>query len=100
MSYEQVDTVWDAIASNPAEAAKLKARSELMTALMRHIKAKGWTQAEAAEQLGLAQPQVSDLMRAKLSRFSLDLLVGLVARAGLRLQLKVTKPAPLKKAAA
>jgi predicted XRE-type DNA-binding protein len=93
------ETVWDAIESDPAEAAKLRTRSDLMSALTAHIKAQKWTQAKAAEYLGIAQPQVSDLMRGKLSRFSLDSLVMLVARAGLKLSVKVTKQAASKRAA-
>jgi predicted XRE-type DNA-binding protein len=93
------ETVWDAIESDPAEAAKLRTRSDLMSALTAHIKVQKWTQAKAAEYLGIAQPQVSDLMRGKLSRFSLDSLVMLVARAGLKLSVKVTKQGAPKRAA-
>ena len=46
-------------------AAFLKARADLLIALADHIKAQGWTQAEAAKRLGVTQPCISDLMRGK-----------------------------------
>jgi len=42
------------------------------------------TQAEAAKVLGVTQARVSDLKRGKIGRFSMDLLVRLAARAGLK----------------
>ena len=42
------------------------------------------TQTEAAKVLGITQARVSDLRHGKISQFSLDLLVRLAARAGLR----------------
>lgn len=48
------------------------------------------TQAAAAKVLGVTQVRVSDIKRGAISRFSLDLLVRLAARAGLRPKLKLT----------
>jgi len=47
------------------------------------------TQAEAAKVLGVTQARVSDLKRGKINRFSMDLLVRLAARAGLKPKLKL-----------
>jgi predicted XRE-type DNA-binding protein len=92
MEYQEFATAWDAIAETPEEAANLKARAQLMRALEKHIAAKGWTQTEAARHLGITQPRVSDLMRTKIEHFGLDLLVQLVARAGMALDLRVITP--------
>jgi predicted XRE-type DNA-binding protein len=46
------------------------------------VKAAGWTQTETAEQLGISQPRVSDLLNGKLSKFSLDALVNMLALLG------------------
>ena len=48
-----------------------------------------WTQAEAAKNLGVSQSRVSDLMRGKWDKFSLDMLVTLASRAGLNCKLKL-----------
>jgi predicted XRE-type DNA-binding protein len=47
------------------------------------------TQAEAAKVLGVTQARVSDLKRGKINRFSMDLLVRLAVRAGLKPKLKL-----------
>lgn len=78
--------VWDAIADTPEEAANLTARSELMIAITALIQSKGWTQAEAAKQCGVTQPRINDLMRGRVSKFSLDALVNLAASLGQRVR--------------
>jgi predicted XRE-type DNA-binding protein len=66
----------------PEEAALLQMRAELMAHLRDTIAVRGWTQSEAARHLGIAQSRVSDLVRGKWDKFSLDMLVTLTARAG------------------
>lgn len=89
MSNEAFDSIWDAIEDTTAEAENMKLRSTLMMALERHIKAKGWTQSEAARMLGVTQPRVSDLLRGKINLFGLDTLVNMVAAAGLHVEMRV-----------
>jgi predicted XRE-type DNA-binding protein len=76
--------VWDAISDSPAEAANLTLRSELMMAIGAVIKKSGWTQSQAAERCGITQPRVNDLLRGRISRFSLDALVNIAASLGRR----------------
>ena len=47
------------------------------------------TQAEAAKIPGVTHARVSDLKRGTIDRFSMDLLVQLAARAGLKPKLKL-----------
>lgn len=68
---------------DPAEAEVMKLRAEVMLRMEQHLKAKGWTQAEAARRLGVTQPRVSNLVKGKWEDFSLDTLLTLAARAGL-----------------
>lgn len=86
-------SVWDAIENTPGEAAHMKARSSLMTAVIAHIEKNGLTQAQAARQFGVTQPRISDLMRGKIDLFSLDTLVNMLAAAGLRVEIKLKKAA-------
>ena len=81
---ETYDTVCDALADTPQEAANLKARSELMGQIAALVGACGWTQAEAARRCGVTQPRLNDLLRGRLSRFSLDALVNIAAALGCR----------------
>ena len=71
-----------------AEARVLEMRAELMAALREHIEKRGWTQSEAAKQLGTTQPRVSALMNGAWRDFSADMLL-LAARVGLRPILKL-----------
>ena len=64
------------------EAAVLAMRAELMARLRGVIDERGWTQQEGAKRLGIGQSRVSDLVRGKWEKFSLDMLVTLAARAG------------------
>ena len=73
----------------PDEAAILSLRSELMVRLRETIAERHWTQADAAAELGIAQSRVSDLVRGKWDKFSLDMLVTLATRAGRKVSLAV-----------
>jgi predicted XRE-type DNA-binding protein len=73
---------------SPDEAAVLQMRADLMADLRKFIKAKRLTQAKAAEILGVSQSRVSDLMRGKWERFSLEMLISLATRAGMHVTLK------------
>ncbi len=72
----------------PEEAAILQMRADLMPDLRKFIKAKKLTQAKAAEVLGISQSRVSDLIRGKWERFSLEMLITLAMRAGMHDTLK------------
>ncbi|WP_295445240.1 XRE family transcriptional regulator [uncultured Thiodictyon sp.] len=82
-------SVWDAIADTPAEAANLKLRSELMDQITAIVTEHGWTQSEAATRCGVTQPRMNDLLRGRISRFSLDALVNIAAALGLRVQVRL-----------
>lgn len=71
------------------EAQNLRQRSELMIALTDLIERRRWTQALAAKALGVTQPRISDLKRGKLARFSLDMLVQMLNRAGAEVTISV-----------
>ncbi|MDP1524991.1 MAG: XRE family transcriptional regulator [Rhodocyclaceae bacterium] len=99
MSKEQrFASVWDAIGDTPQQAASMRARSELMMALQSWVKISGKTQAEAAQLLGITQPRMSDLMRGKISLFSLDAMMDMATVAGLEPHVTIKKPkAPRKR---
>ena len=73
---------------SPDEAAILQMRSELMADLRKFIKVKKLTQAKAAEILDVSQSRVSDLIRGKWDRFSLEMLITLAMRAGMQVSLR------------
>ena len=68
MEIEPFDDVFDALSDTLEEAANMKARSDL---------------------LGVTRPRLNDLIRGKLSKFSLDALINLTTAAGLVLEIRV-----------
>jgi predicted XRE-type DNA-binding protein len=72
----------------PEEAAILQMRSEIMADLRKFIDKKKLTQAKAAEMFGVSQSRVSDLIRGKWEKFSLEMLITLATKAGMRISLK------------
>lgn len=81
--------IWDALESNPVSAINMRMRADLMTATRKEIETWGLTQTEAAKRLGISQPRLNDLMRGRVSRFSLDALVKLIVEAGLTIDMKI-----------
>jgi predicted XRE-type DNA-binding protein len=71
------------------EAEHLRIRSDLMIAVHSVIEERNLTQARAAALFGVSQPRVSDLVRGKIERFSIDTLVEMLDRAGLRVDLSI-----------
>jgi predicted XRE-type DNA-binding protein len=86
---ERYASVWDAIADTPEEAVNLRLRSELMDQITAIIEANGWTQVEAARHCGVTQPRINDLLRGRISRFSLDALVNIAAALGRRVRVEL-----------
>lgn len=86
---ESSGNVFADLGFSPEEATVLAMRAELMAMLRETIAREGWTQQQAAERLGIGQSRVSDLVRGKRDKFSLDMLVALATRAGLRVGLAV-----------
>lgn len=86
---ESYVSVWDAIADTPGQAANLRARAELMQQIAAIVKESGWTQAEAAARCGVTQPRINDLLRGRISRFSLDALVNIATAIGRRVHLEL-----------
>ena len=73
-----------------AEAKVLALRAELMIKLTERLKTKGWSQVEAARRLQVSQPRISKLTKGLWRDFSLDMLLTLAVRAGLRTELSVS----------
>ena len=93
MKNQRFSSVWDAIEDTPEEAANMRLRSMLMTALGNHIARNDMSQAQAAKVFGVTQPRVSDLMRGKIHLFALDALVNMASAAGLHIEMRVLESA-------
>lgn len=79
-------SVWSVVTDDNEEAENLRLRSELMSAIIARIDEFGWSQKVAAKNIGVTQPRLSDLMRDKIDKFSLDALVNIARPLGVTLK--------------
>lgn len=68
------------------EAEHLRIRSTLMIEVRKSMEERKLTQAEAAKLMGVTQPRISDLVRGRIDLFSIDALIGMLARAGIHVE--------------
>jgi len=66
-------------------------RSNMMNAIVDLIESKDWTQKEAAEHLDVTQPRISNLKNGKISKFSVDMLMGMLSKLGFRFAFNYTQ---------
>lgn len=93
MQRQSFENVWDALEESSGEAANMSMRSSLLIAIEQQVR--GWkvTQAEAARRLGITQPRLNDLLRGRITNFSLDTLINLAGQAGLKVRLDIARAA-------
>ncbi len=82
------ENIFEDLGFEAEEAANLKVRADLMLDLRQYIQARGWTQAEAAAFFGETQPRISNLLKGEISRFSVDKLINMLARAGIQVRVE------------
>lgn len=83
------DNIFDDLGFTPEEAANLKIRADLILDLQKYIKMQGWTQQEAANFFHETQPRISNLMSGDIERFSIDKLVQMIFKAGMKIKVEV-----------
>jgi len=82
-------SVWDALADTREQAANLRARAALMQQIAAIVEKNQWTQTEAARRCEITQPRMNDLLRGRVSRFSLDALVNIATAIGRRVHVQL-----------
>ena len=92
MKTESFRSVWDALEDDPLVARAMERRSNLLMLVQDKIEKGKWSQRVVAKMLGISQPRVSDLVRGKLSKFSLEMLLGFLERMGEEVRIEVGKP--------
>jgi predicted XRE-type DNA-binding protein len=93
MKQRRFESIWDAIEPSRAEAANMKARAEMMIAIRDVVATWGLTQAATAKRLALTQPRLNDLLRGRITKFSLDALINVATAAGLSVRVEVVRAA-------
>jgi predicted XRE-type DNA-binding protein len=85
--------VFEDIGFPPGEARNLQIRSMLMLTATQFIEDRGLTQTEAAELMGVTQPRISDLVRGRISQFTIDSLINMLTNAGVAVEVRVADDA-------
>jgi len=81
--------VFEDLGFGTEEAASLKVRADLMLDLRKYIEDQGWTQEQEAAFFGETQECIGDLMNGEISRFSIDKLINILARAGMHVRIEI-----------
>lgn len=84
------DSVWDSIYT-PEEAAVMKLKVKLFKALRSHLDQLDMSQTAIAKKCKCSQSQVSDIVRGKISNFSLDRLVKTLHSLGVVVDMTIQK---------
>jgi predicted XRE-type DNA-binding protein len=94
------DNVFQNLGFEPQEAQNLLLRAQAWAAIIQWHRKSGLTQAQAAKMLGMTQPRLNQLLKGKLTEFSLDALVNITAAAGMKITFTVSAPKKPKKSVA
>jgi predicted XRE-type DNA-binding protein len=72
-----------------ADAKERTLKVELAVEVNRLLRSRGLTQAAAAKLLGILQPHVSDLVRYRLERFSVERLMAFLVELGQDVEIRI-----------
>jgi predicted XRE-type DNA-binding protein len=84
--------IFDDMGFSPAKTLEMKIKAEIWQALRQHIEQHGFTQAYLVTTLKAHQPDVTNLLRGKISRISITKLTQFAGRLNLDARVKVTSP--------
>lgn len=89
-SHVTTGNIFDDLGFTHEEALELKIKSDILRAIIDRIESVHYTQEDLARKLKVHQPDVSNLLRGKISRFSVSKLIQFAARLNLQTKVKVT----------
>jgi predicted XRE-type DNA-binding protein len=85
-------SVLDDLGFTPSEALEIKVKAEIYRELLGFIQKKAFTQQELSDVLGIHQPDVSNLLNGRVSKFSVSKLIRLAGKLNLGAKVKLTMP--------
>ena len=81
--------IFDALGFSASEASALKIKAEILSAILEHVRAKGYTQVQLVDILDEYQPSVSSLLKGRISQVSIEKLLRYADRLHLRTSIAV-----------
>jgi predicted XRE-type DNA-binding protein len=85
-------SVLDDLGFSPSEALEIKVKAEIYRDLLQYIARRGLTQQELGKLLGIHQPDVSNLLNGRISKFSVGKLIQFAGKLNLGAQIKLILP--------
>ena len=82
--------IFDALGFSASEASALKIKAEILSAILEHVRAKGYTQAQLVDILDEYQPSVSNLLKGRISQVSIEKLLRYADRLHLQTSIAVS----------
>ena len=90
---ESSGDIFNDLGFSKEQSGKFAIKSYLMMKVESFIKKKGMTQDQASKLMGVTRPRISDVMRGKIDKFTIDALVDMLTKAGLHIAVTVENAA-------
>ncbi len=87
---ESTGDVFQDLGFTSGDSEKLRIKAKLMAAIEAYIAEKSLTQEQAADLMGVSRPRISDVVRGKIDKFTIDALVDMLTRAGFQVDINTT----------
>jgi predicted XRE-type DNA-binding protein len=81
--------IFDALGFSASEASALKIKAEILSAILEHIRAKGYTQTQVVDLLDEYQSSVSNLLKGRIAQVSIEKLLRYADRLHLETSIAV-----------
>jgi len=81
--------IFDALGFSASEASALKIKAEILSAILEHVRAKGYSQAQLVDILDEYQPSVSNLLKGRISQVSIEKLLRYADRLHLETSIAI-----------
>ena len=91
---KRITNIWSAFYEDRAEAENLRIRSKLMIAIERYIAENDLTQTTAAEMMKTTQPRITNVVKGKIDKFTIDMLINMLANVGVAVDVRVPELLP------
>jgi predicted XRE-type DNA-binding protein len=78
--------LFELFTTDPVEYNMKHLKTQLFMSLIALIRQKGWSQADAARELHVSAPRMSNLFKGYLEKFSIDTLLEMLVRIGYKLE--------------
>lgn len=87
------NNIFEALGFDKDKAENLRIRTQLMMTLKNFIRREKLSQTDAAKIFAVSQPRISDLTKGKVDKFTIDMLVNMLAKINQHVEVKVTEAA-------